>query len=75
MNTNILLEPWRDSDLVPERGQVPLEAFVFALQSLNAGQVVAVVVRVESLVLLLDPLFGFVSVSVDGHGQDMVKKL
>lgn len=49
-------------DLIAQRRQVSLEAFVFALQRLDAGQVVAVVVRVQRLVLLLDPLLGFVGV-------------
>ena len=60
-------DPLRATDLVPEGGQVSLEAFVFALQSLNTGQVVTVVVSVESLVLLLNPLFGFISVSVEAR--------
>lgn len=51
------------SDLVTQRCQVPLEAFVLALQRLHAGQVVAVVVRVQSLVLLLDPLLRLVGIS------------
>lgn len=50
------------SDLVSQGSQVSLEALVFALQGLHAGQVVAVVVGVEGLVLLLDPLLGFISI-------------
>lgn len=50
------------SDLVSQGGQVSLEALVFALQGLHAGQVVAVVVGVEGLVLLLDPLLGLISI-------------
>ena len=52
----------QSSHLVSQSCQVSLEAFVFALQSLDAGQVVAVVVGVQRLVLLLDPLFGLVGV-------------
>lgn len=48
--------------LVSQGGQVSLEALVFALQGLHAGQVVAVVVGVEGLVLLLDPLLGLISI-------------
>lgn len=48
--------------LVSQGGQVSLEALVLALQGLHAGQVVAVVVGVEGLVLLLDPLLGLISV-------------
>jgi len=50
------------SHLVPQSGQVSLEALVLALQGLDAGQVVAVVVRVQRLVLLLDPLLGLVGI-------------
>jgi hypothetical protein len=35
---------------------------MFALQSLNASQVVAVVVGVQGLVLLLDPLLGLIRI-------------
>lgn len=35
---------------------------MFALQSLDTGQVVTIVVSVEGLVLFLNPLFGFISI-------------
>lgn len=50
------------SDLVAQGSQVPLKAFMFTLQGLHAGQVMAVVVGVKSLVLLLDPLFSFICI-------------
>lgn len=50
------------SDLVTQGCQVSLKAFMFALQSLDTGQVVTVVVSVEGLVLLLNPLFSFISI-------------
>lgn len=53
----------RQSDLVTQGCQVSLKALMFALQSLDTGQVMAVVVSVEGLVLLLDPLFSFICIS------------
>lgn len=50
------------SDLITQSCQVPLKAFMFTLQSLDTGQVMTVVVCVEGLVLLLDPLFSFISI-------------
>lgn len=44
---------------------------MFALQRLDAGQVVAVVVGVESLVLLFNPFFSFVSISEDTNAKKM----
>lgn len=60
------------SHLVAESCEVTLKALVLALQGLDAGQVVAVVVSVQSLILLLNPLFGLIRISVgrraDGDG-------
>lgn len=50
------------SDLVSQGSQVSLEALVLALKGLHAGQVVAVVVGVEGLVLLFDPLLGLIRI-------------
>lgn len=57
------------SHLVTESREVPLKALVFALQGLDAGQIVAVVVGVQSLILLFNPLFGLVRISV-GRSTD-----
>lgn len=38
---------------------------MFALQGLNTGQVMTVVVSVEGLVFFFNPLFGFISISED----------
>lgn len=53
-----------DSHLVSQGCQVSLKALMFSLQCLHAGQVVPIIVRVQSLVLLLDPLLGLVSIPV-----------
>lgn len=50
------------SHLISQGGQVSLKALVFALKGLNAGQVVAIVVCVQRLVLLLDPLLGLIRI-------------
>lgn len=42
--------------------QVPLQALVFALQGLNFVQIVTKIVGVEGSVLLIDPVFGFISI-------------
>lgn len=67
-----LQSPRGCSHLVSQRCQVPFEALVFALQRLDAGQVVAVVVGVESLVLLFNPFFSFVSISEDTNAKKKV---
>lgn len=36
---------------------------MLALQGLDTGQIVAIIVCVQSLVLLFNPFFGFVSIS------------
>lgn len=59
----------RVSDLVTQGCQVSLKAFVFTLQSLDAGQVVTIVVSVEGLVLLLNPFFSFISIPEQKHTQ------
>lgn len=46
---------------------------MFALQGLDTGQVVTVIVCVQSLILLFDPLFGFISIST-GDTDIQVKK-
>lgn len=53
------------TDLITEGCQVSLKAFMFTLQSLNTGQVMTVIVSVECLVLLLNPLFSFISIPVE----------
>lgn len=50
------------TDLITQSSQVSLKAFMFTLQCLNTGQVMTVVVSVECLVLLLNPLFSFISI-------------
>lgn len=61
-------------DLVSKSGQISLKALVFTLQSLDAGQVVTVVVSVESLVLLLDPLFSFICISGEEQTEESPMK-
>lgn len=51
--------------LISQSCQVSLEAFMFALQCLNTGQVMTVVVSVEGLVFFFNPFFGFISISED----------
>lgn len=58
----------RHAHLVSQSGQVSLEALVFALESLHAGQVVAVIVGVQGLILLLDPLLGLVGIPAGTQG-------
>lgn len=53
------------TDLITQGCQVSLKPFMFTLQSLNTGQVMAIVVSVECLVLLLNPLFSFISIPVE----------
>lgn len=51
---------------------------MFALQSLDTGQVVTIVVSVEGLVLLLNPLFGFISIPEQERTQlwlNVVKRI
>lgn len=42
---------------------------MFALQRLNTGQVMAVVVSVQGLVLFFNPFFSFISISEDTNGE------
>lgn len=55
------------SHLVAKSRKIPLKALVLALQGLDTGQIVAVIVCVERLILLFNPLFGFVGISTGRH--------
>lgn len=61
------------TDLITQGCQVSLKAFMFTLQCLNTGQVMTVVVSVECLVLLLNPLFSFISIPVEEQTQSWLK--
>lgn len=53
--------------LVTQSCKVPLKALMLALQGLDTGQIMAIVVCVQSLILLFNPLFCLVRVSVDNR--------
>lgn len=57
------------SDLITQSCQVSLKTFMFALQSLDAGQVVTVVVGGEGLVFLFNPLFGLIRIPEEAQTQ------
>lgn len=52
----------RQSDLITKSSKISLKAFMFTLQSLDTGQIMTIIVCVEGLVLLFNPLFGFISI-------------
>lgn len=59
------------SDLIAQSCQVSLKPFMFALQSLDTGQVVAVVVGVEGLVFLLNPLFSLIGIPEEAQTENL----
>ena len=48
--------------LISKGSQVSLKALMLALQGLNTGQVMAIVVSVKGLVFLLDPLLSLIRI-------------
>jgi hypothetical protein len=57
--------PREGRDFVFQGGQVTFDSFVLALESLDRGQVLAVVVRGQDDVLLRDPGDSFVGIPVE----------
>ena len=51
-------------DLLPKGGKVTLQPLMLPLQALDSGQVMAKVLNVQGLVFLINPVLGFISISV-----------